>query len=92
MPALKPVYSALFVIGTVTPSKRCLEVDKLRFLSWHQIHADHVEPDLRRGRLRELANVLARQPAQHFALVIVDGNFGGGSVLSGSGLYFDDAK
>ena len=65
---------------------------ELLFLSRHKIDAEHIETDEWSCLLRQLAHVMASQPANGVSLVGVDGGFGGRDVMRGAGLHFDDAK
>lgn len=62
------------------------------FLSRDQIDTDHIETNRRRGLLRELPEISAREAAQDIALVVIHGHFGWSEIARGAGLHFDEAE
>ena len=76
----------------VIPAERSLKVLEFFFPSGDEINTDHIKANRRRGLLRELPDISAREAAKDSALVFIDRRFGRSEIASGAGLYFNEAK
>ena len=77
---------------TVFPAERSFEVLEFPLLPRHLIDTDNIEAHRRRSFLRKLPHISAGKPAQHIALVLIDGDLGRSKIVRGARLYLDEAQ